>query len=282
MHNWHHGVGELLRLAMQHLSCDDARLESELLLAQVLCKSRAWLYAHQDACLTSLQQQAFIKLLQARARGEPMAYLIGQREFWSLTLSVTPDVLIPRHDTECLVTLALSHIPVQTEWMIADLGTGTGAIALALAKERPQANIVATDVSEAALVVAKANAHQLGLSNIQFAQGDWYAALGQQHFDLIVSNPPYIATDDPHLEAGDLCFEPHLALVSGTDGLDAIRKLVSCAPDYLKPQGWFLVEHGWQQAAQARHLLHEVGFSHIMTHQDLEGRDRVTGGCFLP
>lgn len=269
-------VRDALLQAVQYLDAGTARLDAELLLAQVLQKPRSWLYAHADDALAEDRIAAFDALLARRIAGEPVAYLVGTRGFWSLDLAVTPAVLVPRPETELLVELALSRIPQDVEVDIADLGTGSGAIALTLAHERPHARVLATDASADALAVARGNAQRLGLANVRFAQGDWCAALGEARFDLIASNPPYIAVGDPHLL--DLRFEPELALSSGPDGLDAIRTIVRDAPTHLKSGGWLLFEHGFEQGDAARALLLAAGYAEVFTHTDLEGRDRVSGG----
>ena len=243
-----------------------------------LDRSRAWLYSHGDDNVDAAAALRFRALLGRREAGEPMAYLTGHREFWSLDLAVTPDVLIARVETERLVELALERIAQNVRVDIADLGTGSGAIALALAHERPQARVLATDSSTAALVVARANAERLRIANIEFAQGDWCAALGNRKFDLIVSNPPYIAAADVHLKQGDLRFEPRAALASGADGLEAIRAIVRASPAYLQPGAWMLFEHGHEQAIAVRDLLEKSGFVEVFTGRDLEGRERVSGG----
>lgn len=207
-----------------------------------------------------------------------MAYLTGMQGFHALELRVTPEVLIPRPETELLVELALRKIPAGAESTVADLGTGSGAIALAIAQARPLAHVVATDVSHAALHVARGNAGSLGLRNVVFAQGDWCAALGDVRCDVIVSNPPYVADDDPHLDEGDLRFEPRAALVSGVDGLDAIRAIVRDARAHLRDGGWLLLEHGFDQGAAVRELLASRGYAGVFTERDLEGRERVSGG----
>jgi release factor glutamine methyltransferase len=252
--------------------------EVELLLSHALGHDRAWLYAHADDPLVAADAVQFHALLLRRATGEPVAYIVGRREFWSLDFAVTPDVLIPRPETELLVELALRRIAQNTQVEIADLGTGSGAIALALAHERPRARVTATDASVAALTVARGNAQRLGFGNVEFAQGDWCAALADRKFDLIVSNPPYIAATDAHLGRGDLRFEPRAALTSGADGLDAIRAIVRAAPAHLQPGGWLLLEHGHDQGAGVRALLEKSGFVEVSTERDLEGRERVSGG----
>jgi len=271
-------VRDLLAGAARRLGHGDARLEAELLLAHALGKSRAWLYAWPEHEPDAGQAHEFHRLLDARIGGEPIAYLMGQREFRSIDLAVTPDVLIPRHETELLVDLALTHIPRDAEFDVADLGTGSGAIAIAIASERPHARVLATDASEAALRVARGNAERLHLGNIEFAHGDWCAALADRRFDVIVSNPPYIAEDDPHLVRGDLVHEPRGALASGKDGLDAIRAISSCVPAHLRNAGWLLIEHGLDQGEAVGQLLRDRGFVDVATARDLEQRDRVTAG----
>ena len=252
--------------------------DAELLLAHAFGRPRGWLYAHADSSVAALDAARFRTLLDRRGRGEPVAYLCGRRGFWTLDLMVTPDTLIPRPETERLVELALERLPRTGRVRIADLGTGSGAIALALASERPEALVAATDASPAALAVAGANARAASLSNVCFHTGDWFAAVPGQQFDLVASNPPYIANGDPHLLDGDLRFEPAVALSSGNDGLDAIRTIVADAPTHLLPGGWLLIEHGWTQGAAVRALLDAAGLVEVGTHQDLEQRDRVTLG----
>ena len=252
--------------------------DAELLLAHALGRPRGWLYAHADAAAAADDAARFEALLERRGHGEPVAYLCGRRGFWTLDLMVTPDTLVPRPETELLVELALRRLPVRGPVRIADLGTGSGAIALALAAERPDATVVATDASPAALAVAAANARAAGLGRVGFHAGDWFAALPGQRFDLVASNPPYIADGDPHLREGDLRFEPPAALSSGEDGLDAIRAIVAGAPAHLSPGGWLLLEHGWTQGAAVRALLQAAGLVEVSTHRDLEERDRVTLG----
>ena len=254
------------------------RAEAEWLLLHVLEQPRSWLFAHADAPLSQPQRLAYDALVQRRMAGEPLAYITGRRGFWSLELEVTPATLIPRADTERLVELALQRLPRARACRVADLGTGSGAIALAIASERPLAQLLATDASAAALVVAQRNAQRLGLANVAFAQGDWLAPLAGQRFDLIASNPPYIEAADPHLAQGDLRFEPASALASGHDGLDDIRRIVRDSPNHLAPGGWLLFEHGWNQGPAVRALLHETGYAEVFTGQDLEGRERVSGG----
>jgi release factor glutamine methyltransferase len=260
------------------LPVSDARREAALLLRHVLGVSDAWLVAHPDDAVEVAHAVAFQRLIERRARGEPVAYLTGTRGFHAIELRVTPGVLIPRAETEVLVDLALQCIPVDVDCRVADLGTGSGAIALAVAHARPQARVVATDFNEAALDVARENADRLRIGNVEFQQGDWYAGLGDGRFDVIVSNPPYIAEGDPHLHEGDLRFEPAAALASGADGLDAIRVIVRGAREHLRNGGWLLLEHGFDQGGDVRDLLLDHGYAEVFTRQDLEGRERVSGG----
>ncbi|WP_240126445.1 peptide chain release factor N(5)-glutamine methyltransferase [Thermomonas alba] len=267
-------VSVLLRIQAEGIE----PIDRELLLAEALGRSRGWLYAHPEAAVPAPAQARFEALLARRQAGEPVAYLLGRQGFWSLELEVGPATLIPRPETECLVELALARLPAGQPLRVADLGTGSGAIALALARERPQARIVATDASVAALAVARRNAERLGLGRVEFRQGDWLAPLCGERFDLIASNPPYIEAGDPHLTQGDLRFEPPAALASGADGLDAIRVIVRDAGRHLHPGGWLLLEHGWNQGAAVRGLLEAAGFVEVATERDLEGRDRVSLG----
>ena len=254
------------------------RADAEVLLLHVLGQSRSWLYAHADDAVDMAVQTAYEALVARRAAGEPVAYLTGRRGFWTLELEVTPATLIPRPETELLVELALERLPRDAACRVADLGTGSGAIALALASERPRVQVVATDASADALAVARRNALRLGIANVRFAQGDWLAPLAGERYDLIVSNPPYIEAADPHLAQGDLRYEPATALASGADGLDDIRRIVAAAPTHLEPGGWLLFEHGWHQGEVARALLRATGYAQVFTAQDLEARDRVSGG----
>jgi release factor glutamine methyltransferase len=260
------------------LASDDARRESEILLGHALGKSRAWLYAHGDEEISRDAAEMFQLLSAQRLAGTPIAYLAGHREFWTLDLVVTPAVLIPRPETELLVELALLHIPQSKKVDIVDLGTGSGAIALSIARERPLAHLVATEVSEEALAVARINAERLDIRNVEFLRSDWFGSLNRNMFDVIVSNPPYIASNDNHLSQGDLRFEPRGALASGIDGLDSIREIVRTAPEHLKPGGDLLMEHGFDQGAAVRELFAQSGFVDISTSRDGEARERVTRG----
>jgi len=254
------------------------RLDAEVLLLHVCGLTRTALVTRAHETLNDAQVRRLNELLARRARGEPLAYLTGGREFWSLPLQVTPDVLIPRPETELLVEQALAHIPAHAARMIVDLGTGSGAVALAIAGERPDCRVIATDQSERALAVARANASQLNIVNVEFRLGEWFTPLAGLRFDVIVSNPPYVAEADPHLAEGDLRFEPRGALTSGPDGLDAIRIIAAAAPAHLHPGGWLLVEHGYDQAAAIRKLFGDAGFSQVRHYRDLAGHERITTG----
>ncbi len=254
----------------------DGRHEVELLLMHALDRARAWLFANGGSEVDDAMTARFAALLQSRRDGQPIAYLVGQRGFWTLDLAVDANVLIPRADTELLVELALEHLTLDADCAIADLGTGSGAIALALATERPHAQVLASDISAGALDVARSNAARLDIGNVRFVQGDWYLALEGQRFDVIVSNPPYIASGDEHLQRGDLRFEPLIALASGSDGLDALRRIIADAPRHLRPPGWLLLEHGFDQGSAVRALLADARFTQIETMRDLSGHERVS------
>lgn len=256
----------------------EAKLEAQLLMQHVLKVNRAWLIAHENDALPTETQAKFEALLTRRLQGEPMAYILGEREFYGLALQVTPATLIPRPDTETLVDAALAKIPQNLDTRALDLGTGSGAIALAIAKHRPAAHVVAVDASPAALEVAKHNAECLQIRNVQFLLSDWFSALEHQRFDVIVSNPPYIEHNDAHLSQGDLRFEPVTALASGADGLNDIRVIVAQCLTHLKPQGWLMLEHGYNQAEAVADLMSAAGLVDVVTIKDLGGNDRVTIG----
>lgn len=268
----------LVSASARFTDSDSPRLDAELLLASVLACTRTTLRAWPERALPAPAWASFEQLVERRAAGQPTAYLIGWREFWSLDLQVTPATLIPRPGTETLVEAALQRIPEQASWRIADLGTGSGAIALAIAGERPACRVVATDNSPNALKVAEKNARMQGLANLEFHLGDWFKALDGDVFDIIVSNPPYVRDNDPHLEQGDVRFEPRMALTSGEDGLDAIRHIAAHAPAHLKPGGWLMLEHGYDQREAVQALLEEAGYSEIECLRDLGGQPRVCLG----
>ncbi|MBA3596856.1 MAG: peptide chain release factor N(5)-glutamine methyltransferase [Methylibium sp.] len=267
-----HTVAAALRTARGH-GVD--RLDAQALLSAVLRQPRAWLLAHDEAALDGEAQTRLQALLERRAQGEPLAYLLGEKEFFGLPLAVTPDVLVPRPDTETLVEWALELLPANGRARVADLGTGSGAIALALARHRPLARITAVDASAPALAVARGNGERLGLA-VEWLESDWFEALAERRFELIVGNPPYVAEGDVHLKA--LRHEPPQALTAGADGLAAIRRIVAEAPARLTAGGWLLLEHGFEQAEGVAGLLAKAGLQEIATRRDLGGRQRCTGG----
>lgn len=275
-------IASLLKQTTDETGAGLQRIDAEFLLAHVLAKPRSWLYAFADHVPSEQQRSEFAALVQRRVNGEPIAYITGRRGFWSFDLQVTPDTLIPRPETELLVELSVARIHPEQACRVLDLGTGTGAVALAIAQECPKAGVLAVDVSDAALRVAESNADELKIRTVEFMRSDWYAELAGRTFDVIVSNPPYIEAADAHLQQGDLRFEPLTALASGADGLDAIRLIIAGAKYHLKPQGWLLIEHGWNQAAALGDLFAQAGFIDISTEQDLEDRDRVTFGLNPP
>ncbi len=254
------------------------RVDARLLLQHVLDVEHAFLLTYPDKVLTSQQTDEFSRLVRQRSEGRPVAYLIGKRDFYDLTFRVTEAVLIPRPETELLVELALKLIPGNQFCKILDLGTGSGAIAITLAKHRPQSQVTAIDLSSNAIAVSRWNAENLEVNNIYLKTGNWFDELSGERFDLIVSNPPYVAENDPHLQQGDLRFEPQMALSTGDNGLACIRHIIATAPDYLVNTGWLLLEHGYDQAAACRRLLGDRDFSNICSYPDLAGIMRVSGG----
>jgi release factor glutamine methyltransferase len=258
-------------LALDHVS---AKLEAQLLLQHVLHVNRAWLIAHENDDLDEKLNGFLQTLVLRRLQDEPLAYILNVREFYGLSFKVTADTLIPRPDTETLVDAAFTKMGQHQSLRVLDLGTGSGAIALAIAKHRQNADVLAVDYSAKALNIAKQNALDLKITNCQFLQSDWYTALPAQRFDVIVCNPPYIEDNDAHLNA--LKFEPISALVAGKDGLDDIRKITENALVFLNPQAWLLLEHGYKQAQAVQDLLADAGLTEIQTIQDLGGNDRVT------
>lgn len=266
----------LIRAAAERIGGDSPRLDAELLLSHVSGLSRTSFRAWPEREVPAEQAESFERLVLERIQGKPIAHLLGHQEFWSLPLQVSPSTLIPRPDTECLVEAALT-LPVPESAQVLDLGTGTGAIALALASERRDWQLSACDVVEEAVELARSNARELGLP-VQVHQSSWFASLPPGRFDLIVSNPPYIAADDHHLGEGDVRFEPASALVSGQDGLDDIRLIVNQAPQWLNNGGWLLVEHGYDQADAVQALFTARGFAAVESRKDYGNRERMTLG----
>lgn len=268
--------GELLAEACTLIEGESPRLDAELLLAEVTGWSRSRFRAFPEVTLDPSQVEAFRQMVERRTAGEPVAHILGHQDFWTLTLEVTPDTLIPRPDTECLVETALSLSLPETA-RVADLGTGTGAIGLALLSERPGWEVQATDLVPEAVALARRNAELCGLP-LTVTQSHWFDGLTHQHFNLIVSNPPYIEDGDHHLVTGDVRYEPDSALVSGPDGLDAIRHLVQESQYWLTPGGWLLLEHGYNQGESVRLLFRAAGYSNVETRGDYGGNDRLTLG----
>lgn len=275
-------VREVLQWTAGHLAghgSETGRLDAELLLARVLGVERIHLYTDPDRPLTEKERDAYRERIRARASGTPVAHLLGEREFWSLPIRVSPEALIPRPDTEALVERALAHLEPEGSPRVLDLGTGTGCVAVALARERAGSLVDAVERSEAAADLARANAENLGLGErIEVLVGDWLAPVTGRRYDLIVANPPYLADDDPHLETGDVAAEPRQALAAGPEGLDAYRAIVPSAPAFLEPGSWLVLEIGWDQGETVGALLEEAGFTDIAVHPDYGGCDRVLEG----
>lgn len=270
-------IDQLLAQAAQ-IDSPTAQLDTELLLAFVLDKPRSYLYAWPDKTVDEAHVAAFMALVERRQRGEPVAYLLGRQGFWTLDLEVAEHTLIPRADSELLVETALQLADDSSVRKVLDLGTGTGALALALASERPLWSVTGVDRIESAVALAQSNQRHLQLTNVQFLHSHWFSALSGQRYDLILSNPPYIAANDPHLQQGDVRFEPLSALVSGIDGLDDIREIIVQAPNYLTTDGWLLLEHGFDQAHAVRQLLAGAGFIDVYSRRDLSGHERISLG----
>lgn len=268
-------IADCLLRAAELTASDSARLDVELLLAHVLDKNRSFLMAWPEKALSEDQQQAFEKMFRRRIQGEPIAYILGEQGFWNLELEVSPFTLIPRPETELLVELALEK--AKSEMRILDLGTGTGAIALAVAKELADSSVVGVDAIPGAIELAQRNQKKNAVTNAEFICSNWFDSV-QGHFDLIISNPPYIEESDPHLTRGDVRFEPVSALVAGKDGLDDIRIIIRESKKYLFEQGWLLIEHGYKQAEAVRQLFIAAGFDEVSTVKDLSNNDRVTLG----
>ncbi|WP_205341557.1 peptide chain release factor N(5)-glutamine methyltransferase [Denitrificimonas caeni] len=270
-------IDQLLAYAAQ-IDSPTAQLDAELLLAFVLDKPRSYLYTWPEKTVSEQQSAAFMMLFERRQRGEPVAYLLGRQGFWTLDLQVAEHTLIPRADTELLVEAALQLADAQSALQVLDLGTGTGALALALASERAQWTVTGVDRIESAVALAQSNQRQLQLNNVTFLPSSWFSALAGQCYDLIISNPPYIADNDPHLQRGDVRFEPLSALVSGPDGLDDLRLIIAQAPAYLSANGWLLLEHGFDQASAVRELLQQAGFVDVSSRRDLSKHERISLG----
>lgn len=273
-------INQALNEARQKLraSSPSPAVDASILLSHAMGCSTTHLIAWPDKTLSQIHENTFNDLLQQRIEGKPVAYITGKKEFWSLTLSVTGDVLIPRPETETLIEFVMETFAGRNSMKVADLGTGSGAIACALALEHPQWDIIATDLSTAALDVARYNASAHKLDNIHFLHSRWFEAIADHDFDLIISNPPYVALDDPHLSAGDVRFEPESALTSGERGMDAITLLTRQSADYLSPDGWLIVEHGYDQQQAVADCFKQGGFEHIVQLTDLAGLPRMTAG----
>ena len=267
-------VATALEAARRTIDAIDARA----LLCHVTRRSAAYLIAHADAALTDIEDAQYTSVVERRAAGEPVAYLVGEREFYGRPFLVTPAVLIPRPETELLVEHAVRALSDDAVRRVLDLGTGSGCVALSIASECLHCKITGTDQSVAALDVAQRNVERLGLANVELVRSDWFANLGSARFELIVSNPPYVATGDPHLTRGDLTFEPESALIGGRDGLDCIREIVAGATRHLVDGGSLLVEHGHDQAARVRAMMEQRGYREVFSARDLAGIERVTGG----
>jgi release factor glutamine methyltransferase len=271
-------IRSLLVAAVQRLqACDSARLDAELLLCKVLQIDRSQIYSRSNFEIPVDKIRKFSSLLEARLAGCPIAYLTGHREFWSLDLCVNQHTLIPRPETECLIESVLTMVPDNADYSIADLGTGSGAIALALASERPDCRITAIDTCDNALAIARLNAECHGLNHIRFLKSNWFSEI-HHAFDIIVSNPPYIRSGDEHLHSGDVAHEPVLALDGGEDGLNAIRIIITQSVNYLNPDGWLFIEHGYDQGNTVRKLFKQQAYSSIKTLPDYAGLERVTFG----
>lgn len=269
-----------LKAAIRQLSGGESpKRDAEILLGFVTGRERGWLVAYDDSLLTPDQLGRLAVLLARREAGEPIAYLVGEREFWSLNLKVSPDTLIPRPDTECLVEQALALVDDGAAEVL-DLGSGSGAIALALASERPGWRITGVDLQPGAVRLAQENAGRLGLTNVVFEPGSWFKSLQGKRYTLIVSNPPYIDAGDPHLNQGDVRYEPRSALVAESSGLACLASIIGGAGEHLHPGGWLAVEHGWRQGESVRALFLQAGFSRIETRRDYGGNERVSIGLW--
>ncbi len=255
-------------------------LETRMLIGRTLNVSRSWMIAHDRDPLTDEDVEQIRALIERRLSGEPMAYIMGEREFMGLAFETSPAALIPRPETELLVETAIDYVRQNPRANVLDMGTGTGVIAVSVARFCPGALVLATDKSPDALALARRNAEKHRATNVRFLESDWFDGIPQQAFDLIVSNPPYIARHDPHLQQGDLRFEPPIALTDYSDGLSAIRRIIAGSRNYLASGGWMWIEHGWEQAEHVRYMLAKVGFTQIESRNDLSGIERISGGCY--
>ncbi len=277
-------VTALLDQAYQQLAAvsDSALLDAEVLLCHCLHKNRSFIRAWPEHQLTDQQAAEFLTLIAERQQGVPIAYLTGEREFWSRLFKVNPDVLIPRPDSELLIELSLDLLPTTQASKIIDLGTGSGILGITLAAERPGSQVIACDLSPAALNTAQDNAQQLQIDNVRFLASNWFSAITDRDFDLVISNPPYIDQHDPHLQQGDVRFEPDSALISAENGLQDIRLLADQARQHLKPDGYLLIEHGYDQQTAVQALFKRFNYQQITTHRDYAGNPRVTSGQWSP
>ena len=277
-------LGHVLDAAVTRLrdTSPTPRADVEALALHAFGLSRAALITSTHTIPPAAEMSAFRAMIDRRHTGEPVAYITGHREFWSLDLLVSPATLIPRPETELLVEQALVHIPTDVPSTVFDLGTGSGAVAFAIAHERRQARVIGTDRSHDALAIANANAGRLDLANVEFCLGDWFPPLAGIRADVIVSNPPYVRAGDPHVTTGDLRYEPRMALMAGQDGLAALRQLIAAAPGYLRPGGWLLLEHGTDQADDVAKVMHEYGFTEQACKQDLQGHARISLARYRP
>lgn len=273
-------IKQLLTQAAEKINSDSAVLDAEVLLTFVLDKSRTWLATWPEYQVTDEQTDEYQKLVERRVKGEPIAYITGERDFWTLTLDTNPSTLIPRPETELLVEQALEFLASIKQAKVLDLGTGTGAIALAVASERGQDQIYASDFSCGAVELARNNAVKNKLKNVTVIESDWYSQIKESEFDLIVSNPPYVEEGDPHLQQGDLVFEPNTALIAKDKGFADIKIICDQARQFLKPGGGLMFEHGFEQGETARRILEQFGYSQVKTVKDLAGLDRLTRGVF--
>lgn len=273
-------IKELLALATAKINSDSAKLDAEVLLAFTLEQSRTWLATWPEKELTETQQEKYLELVKRRVSGEPIAYITGEREFWTLSLTTNESTLIPRPETELLVEQALEFLTLTESAKVLDLGTGTGAIALAIACEREADKVYGCDFNAAAVELAQSNAVRNQVQNVKFFESDWFSLVTKSDFNLIVSNPPYVAAGDPHLQQGDLVFEPNSALIAKDNGFADIKIICDQARNFLTPGGAVMFEHGFEQGEKAREIMLSFGYSQVETIQDLAGQDRITRGVY--